>query len=77
MALADALKAETKTHNGPSCSLCALIPTMPKDDAASLAAALSDFGVHGTQIARALQHEGYDIRAHVVTRHRRGDCLPR
>jgi hypothetical protein len=77
MALKDALQAETRAHNGPQCSLCALIPTMSKDDAAALLAALSDFGVHGTQIARALQHEGYDVRAHVVTRHRRGDCLPR
>ena len=77
MALADALKAETRAQNGPKCSLCALLPTMTKDDATALQSALSDFGVHGTQIARALQHEGYDVRAHVVTRHRRGDCLAR
>jgi len=75
MALKDALQAETRAHNGPKCSLCALIPNLDPDDAATLAESLADFKIHGTQIARALHHEGYDIRAHVVTRHRRGDCL--
>lgn len=77
MALADALKAETKSHHGPHCSLCALIPSLPEGDAEALAESLSDFKIHGTQIARALQREGYQIGAHTVTRHRRGDCLSR
>ena len=77
MALADALKAETKSHNGPHCTLCSLIPTLDAEDAAVLVESLADFKIHGTQIARALQREGHQIGAHVVTRHRRGDCLSR
>lgn len=77
MALADALKAETKAHHGPQCALCALLPELDKDDAAALTESLSDFKIHGTQIARALQREGYEVRSHTVTRHRRGDCLSR
>ena len=77
MALADALKAETKATNGPRCTLCTLVSTLNKDDGAALAEALADPLIRGTQISRALKHEGHDIRPHVVTRHRRGDCLPR
>lgn len=77
MALKDALQAERTTHKGPRCSLCALIPTLDLDDAQVLAEYLANPAVQGTQIARALNREGHEIGAHVVMRHRRGDCLPR
>jgi hypothetical protein len=77
MALKDALEEERKTHKGPRCSLCALIPTLDPNDARVLEEYLGNPVIQGTQIARALTREGHEIGAHVVVRHRRGDCLPR
>ena len=74
MGLKDALANETRTRKGPRCTVCALLDTLPADDAAVLGNALANPVIHGSQIARALQAEGHAVRSQTVVRHRRGDC---
>ena len=74
MGLKDALEAQTRQRPGFRCSVCKLLDELPKDDATALRDALRDPQVQGSQIARALMSEGYDVKQNTVTRHRRGDC---
>ena len=76
MALRDALKAAEKVRPGYRCTVCKLLTELAEDDSAALLEALRDPTVQGTQIARALQSEGHDVKQNTVTRHRRGDCSP-
>lgn len=75
MGLKDALDAEAaRSRSGPRCTVCTLLDTLPKDDAAALAEYLANPVVHGSMIARALTAEGHHVNASTVVRHRRGDC---
>ncbi len=76
MGLKDALQAQQRGRPGFRCSVCKLLAELPADDAEALREAVIDPMVQGSQIARALQSEGYDIKQNTVTRHRRGDCSP-
>ena len=74
MGLKDALEAERRQRPGFRCSVCKLLDDLPADDAEALREALRDPQVQGSQIARALQSEGHEVKQNTVTRHRRGDC---
>ncbi len=76
MGLKDALETERQKRPGYRCSVCTLLTELPAEDAEALQDALRTPEVQGSQIARALQSEGYDIKQNTVTRHRRGDCSP-
>lgn len=74
MSLSDALKYEASRKPGPRCSICILIPTLDKPEAAALVAALDDGAVTSSAISRALNSEGHEIRAETVRRHRAKEC---
>lgn len=74
MGLKDALDAQTRSRPGFRCAVCKLLDELTPDDADALRAALVDAQVQGSQIARALQSEGYEVSQNSVTRHRRHDC---
>lgn len=76
MGLKDALNTErTRKLKGPSCSVCALLESLPDgDDKDALLAALDDFGMSGEAISRALDEEGVRIQGQTIQRHRRKKC---
>lgn len=74
MALSESLLIETSKKNGPRCGVCALLPTLDKDDRVALDGALANIGVTGTAIARALAREGIDVKADSIRRHRKREC---
>jgi hypothetical protein len=77
MALAEQLaKAATAQPKGPTCVMCLTVPTLSKEDRAALDAAM-DSDIAHTAIARALQAEGYNVKATSVARHRRYECATR
>ena len=76
MALSQSLAAEVAASaRGPRCTVCALVPSLGKDDRDALAAAMADTGVTSAAIARALRREGHGITESTLRRHRKGECL--
>ncbi len=75
MSLSDALKAENTKRGGQRCGMCRLLETLPKDDLASLTAALTDSDFTSSAISRALRTEGHPITEQTISRHRRGVCI--
>lgn len=77
MSLAEQLaKASNTRSKGPTCVMCTTVPTLAKADREALDAALESDLPH-TVIARALQAEGYNVKATSVARHRRFECATR
>lgn len=74
MALSDSIEAERLKTTGPKCFLCSTLERLGKDDRAVLDQALDNPLITSTQISRALFREGYEVRSHVIARHRRGEC---
>jgi len=68
MSLRDRLQqAPPKTQ----CLTCRYLNTLPKDDAAELAAAIANPNITGAAIAAALTLEGYPVGEGSVQRHRK------
>lgn len=60
---------------GPQCYVCRFLDNATDDDRRILQGWL-DRGIRGTLIAEWLRQDGVtDIKAHSITRHRRGGCL--
>lgn len=59
---------------GPACTVGVMMATLDADTAALFTAALDNGYAPSTEIARAMTERGHPIAAHVLTRHRRGDC---
>jgi hypothetical protein len=72
--LADALAGQQPRYGGPSCRICDIIPTLPKEDAAALQAAFDDRRYTGTMIVNALKDYGEEVSIATVRRHRRKEC---
>ncbi|CAB5216972.1 hypothetical protein UFOVP199_21 [uncultured Caudovirales phage] len=74
MSLAAALAANKSSLKGPRCTICTLMDTLTKDDAAALRTAMADVTFTGAGISRALKAEGHTISGASVMRHRKGEC---
>ena len=76
MAHSDAIAAEVRNSaRGPRCSICALLPTLDKDDRAALLAAFDNPDITSAVITRALRGQGHAVREEGLRRHRKGECL--
>ena len=73
MGLLDEINAN-RQRTGTTCSVETVMAALDKKDRADLEAALADFGVTGSAIARALQARGHKVTQHTIQRHRRKDC---
>lgn len=73
MAFADALKV-ANSSKGPPCTIAVTMDRMSDADAKAFRSALDDPNIRHTVIARALQAEGFAIKAATVSRHRAGEC---
>ena len=58
----------------PVCGYQTLLDTLDKPDQVDLQAAMTDPGIQGSAIERALRQRGHSITATTLRRHRRGDC---
>lgn len=58
----------------PVCGYQTLLDTLDKPDQVDLEAAMSDLGIQGSAIERALRQRGHTITSSTLRRHRRGDC---
>ena len=58
----------------PVCGYQTLLETLDKPDQVDLQAAMSDLGIQGSAIERALRQRGHTITSSTLRRHRRGDC---
>lgn len=74
MSLAAALAANKTSLKGPRCTVCTIIDTLTKDDAAALKQAMTDATFTGAGISRALKAEGHAVSGAAVMRHRKGEC---
>jgi len=74
VALSDALLMETAKRKGPRCTMCVLVESLDKEDAAVLAEYLANPNVPSTAIGRALAREGHNISGETVRRHRDRRC---
>ena len=69
----DAFAAES-VRRGPTCSVSALVASLPPKDASVLTDALSNVSITHAAIARVLKAEGHPIDASTVGRHRKREC---
>ena len=74
MSLAEALARTEPRKLGPTCSVAFILTRLDADDAATLAAALTDPCVPGSDLARALTAQGHRVTGNTIQRHRRRDC---
>lgn len=78
MSLGDDLAAIPRHGIGKRCTVGQLldpdITPLDDDDRATLAAAIDDHRIKGTDIARVLEAHGYRMQSVTLNRHRRGDC---
>jgi hypothetical protein len=72
--LAAAIAANAK-KKGTRCTVRTLLDNLPVGERADLQAALDNPIVAASAISRGLASVGYEVGQHVITRHRRGDCL--
>jgi hypothetical protein len=66
---------EYRAQHGARCSVCALLETLPADEAQVLFIKMNDPNVTKSAIARILARNGHAIRTGTLTRHARGECL--
>lgn len=73
MSLKDALATAKPGKQGPKCSVCKLLKSLPEEDSVALKQAL-DSVMAESAIHRAIKSEGHYVGKGAVGRHRRGDC---
>lgn len=71
--LAEKAKAK-KRKPGPRCGFCASLSRMDPEDRQAVYDSLLDFRVHGSEIAKLMRNNGFDVSTFTVNRHRRGEC---
>lgn len=76
MAITDLARPDA-TRRGPTCGVCALLETLPPDEAAALTRLLSDPTWRYSELSIALRNEGHDLPEFVLSRHARGGCAAR
>lgn len=59
---------------GPTCSVLSLLATVDAETGDLIRAAMNNPYAPSTMIARAVAERGHRISAHVLQRHRRGEC---
>jgi hypothetical protein len=72
--LNDLANPQYRAPVGPSCTIGILLKELDKDTAASLTAAMQNPHAPATKISQALKDMGKPASAHVIQRHRRGEC---
>lgn len=63
-----------RPRRGPVCTMKALLESVDDDTADLIRAAMTNPYAPSTMIARAITERGHRVSAHVVQRHRRGEC---
>jgi hypothetical protein len=61
-------------RKGPECSVAIAVRQMDKATVAKFEAAMANDNAPSTQIAKAVQDLGFQVRYEAVQRHRRGAC---
>jgi hypothetical protein len=75
MSLLDNLADPKYTYRkGPACSVALVMQQMDDATVKKFQAAMANVSAPATQIAKAVQDLGYQIRYEAVQRHRRGAC---
>ena len=75
MGLLDSLADPQYTYRkGPECSVAIAVRQMDKATVAKFDAAMANDNAPSTQIAKALQDLGFQVRYEALQRHRRGAC---
>lgn len=77
MGLLDDLKNPTLYggQQGPRCTVCITLETMPAEERDALNDALGDKRIQHAALARILAKWGYNnLRADAISRHRKGEC---
>lgn len=75
MSLLDNLADPQYTYRkGPECSVAIAVRQMDKATVAKFDAAMANDNAPSTQIAKALQDLGFQVRYEALQRHRRGAC---
>lgn len=63
-----------RPRRGPNCSIALIVSTLDPDTAELFHAAMDNPYAPGTEIAKAMAERGYQMPAHSLQRHRRGEC---
>lgn len=63
------------TLQGPRCTVCNLLRTLPPADAEALTAVLAGDDVPYAKLSRALASNGHRIAAGTLSRHKAGECV--
>lgn len=75
MALLDDLASpEYRPPTGPTCTMGILLKQLDKKTVDTLNAAMNNPHAPSTKICQALTDMGHRVSAHVIQRHRRGEC---
>lgn len=61
-------------RKGPECSVSIALRQMDEPIAKKFLAAMANAGAPSTEIAKAVEELGYQVRYEAVQRHRRGAC---
>jgi hypothetical protein len=61
-------------RKGPECTVALAMEQMDKATLATFQTAMANPAAPGTQIAKAVQELGYQVRYEAIQRHRRGAC---
>lgn len=73
MSLLDEVKQDVNP-SGPKCSIRTLRTQLSPEDLADFDRLILDVTVKSSTLSRALTNRGHKVGAHVIARHRRGDC---
>ena len=75
MALLDDLaNPDYRAPSGPACTVGILLKQLDKKTVDTLTAAMNNPHAPSTRISQALKDMGHPASAHVIQRHRRGEC---
>jgi len=78
MPLSDiAARREQSASAWQTCTTCALLASLPDDEAAILVDLLSDSTVRYSWLTEQLQADGHDVDWQALSRHARGKCAAR
>ena len=78
MAISDiATRDKRDNQPGPSCSVCAVLASLPESEAGALIRLLADPAWRYQTLSDELATEGIDLNAERLSRHARGRCLAR
>lgn len=72
--LTDLANPEYRAPVGPACTMGILLKELDKKTVDTLNAAMTNPHAPSTKISQALTDLGHRVSAHVIQRHRRGEC---